>query len=86
MYWIVIITAFVASSLSLISGFGLGTILLPAFAIFFPLETAVAMTAVVHMTNNIFKFILVRNKIDKNVLFRFAPTAILSGFCWCLGY
>lgn len=88
MYLIVCLTAFFASALSLISGFGLGTILLPAFALFFPLETAVAMTAVVHMTNNIFKFILVRNKIDKNVLLRFAPTAILAAFvgAWVLTY
>ena len=88
MYLLVCLTAFFASALSLISGFGLGTILLPAFAVFFPLETAVAMTAVVHMTNNIFKFILVRNKIDKNVLFRFAPTAILAAFvgAWVLNY
>lgn len=86
MYWVVIITAFLASSLSLISGFGLGTILLPAFALFFPLEIAITMTALVHLTNNIFKLFLVRNKIDKNTLLRFAPTAIFAAFigAWVL--
>ncbi len=88
MYLIVCLTAFFASALSLMSGFGLGTILLPAFALFFPLETAVAMTALVHMTNNIFKFILIRNRIDKNTVLRFAPTAILAAFvgAWVLTY
>ena len=34
--------AFLASGLTLYSGFGLGTVLLPAFALFFPVEVAVA--------------------------------------------
>jgi uncharacterized membrane protein YfcA len=38
--------------LTFFSGFGLGSLLLPAFAFFFPLELAVAATAVVHLTNN----------------------------------
>src|SRR3546814_17012841 len=37
-YVIVIFTAFAASGLTLYSGFGLGTVLLPAFALFFPVE------------------------------------------------
>ena len=45
-FLIVCITALLASGLTLFSGFGLGTVLLPAFAIFFPIEVAVAMTAV----------------------------------------
>lgn len=57
MYWIVCITALLASGLTLFSGFGLGTILLPAFALFFSVETAIAMTAIVHMANNIFQIV-----------------------------
>jgi len=41
--WIIIgLTACLASALTLYSGFGLGTLLLPAFAFFFPPELAVA--------------------------------------------
>jgi hypothetical protein len=49
------IVAFSASGLTLYSGFGLGTILLPAFAFFFPAPAAVAATGVVHLLNNLFK-------------------------------
>jgi hypothetical protein len=35
------------SGLTLFSGFGLGTVLMPAFAVFFPVPTAIAATAVV---------------------------------------
>ena len=49
------VAAFGTSLLTLFSGFGLGTLLLPAFAFFLPLEVAVASTAVVHAANNLFK-------------------------------
>ena len=46
MEWLVVgLAAFGASALTLFSGFGLGTLLLPAFALFFPADLAVAMTA-----------------------------------------
>jgi hypothetical protein len=35
--------AFLASGLTPFSGFGLGTLLLPAYALFFPMELAVAL-------------------------------------------
>lgn len=86
MYWIVCLTALIASGLTLFSGFGLGTILMPAFALFFPVEIAIAMTAIVHMANNIFKLFLVGRKADRHVLMKFAPTAILAAFAgaWLL--
>lgn len=85
-YLIVCITALFASGLTLFSGFGLGTILMPAFALFFPIEIAIAMTAIVHMANNIFKLFLVGRKADKHVLMKFAPPAILAAFAgaWLL--
>ncbi len=47
--------ALVASLLTFYSGFSLGTILTPIMAIYFLIETAVAMTALVHFANNLFK-------------------------------
>src|SRR4030067_2642307 len=71
-YVVIFITALFVSALSLFSGFGLGTILMPAFALFFPIQVAIAATAVVHLANNIFKVILVGKKADWHVLLRFA--------------
>ncbi|MCZ6776049.1 MAG: sulfite exporter TauE/SafE family protein, partial [Ignavibacteria bacterium] len=42
---IVCFVALLASGLTLFSGFGLGTLLLPAFLAFFPVHLAIAMTA-----------------------------------------
>ena len=47
------VVAFLASGLTLYSGFGLGTVLLPAFALFFPAPVAVAATGVVHLLNGL---------------------------------
>ena len=41
---LVALTAAFAAFLTLYSGFGLGTLLLPVFALFFPVEVAVAAT------------------------------------------
>lgn len=78
-YVVVCLVAIIISALTLFSGFGLGTILMPAFAIFFPLPIAIAATAVVHLANNIFKVILVGKKADWQVVLRFAlPGAIAA--------
>jgi uncharacterized membrane protein YfcA len=52
---ILCLAALIASLLTFFSGFGLGTILTPVFAIFFPIEIAIALTGVVHFLNNIFQ-------------------------------
>ncbi len=79
-------TALVASLLTFFSGFGLGTMLMPVFAIFFPVEMAVALTAVVHFLNNVFKFSLIGGSTNKEVLLKFGIAAIPAAFggAWLL--
>lgn len=78
--------AFFTSCLTLFSGFGLGTLLLPAFAVFFPVETAVGLTAVVHFLNNLFKLALLGGRADKGVVLRFGLPAAAASFAgaYCL--
>jgi hypothetical protein len=76
------------SGLTLFSGFGLGTLLMPVFALFFPVEVAVAATAIVHGANNIFKIGVVGQHADKTLVFRFGVPAIIAAFAGAaaLGY
>jgi uncharacterized membrane protein YfcA len=85
-YVIICLVAFLASILTFFSGFGLGTILTPVFAIFFPIELAVALTGVVHFFNNIFKLFLVGRDAHKKTLIRFGIPAVLASFigAWLL--
>jgi len=79
-YLIIGIVAFLASLLSFFSGFGLGTLLMPAFVLFFPVDIAISLTAIVHFLNNIVKFLLTGNKVNKQVFFRFGLSAIPAAF------
>lgn len=73
---LVAFVAAIASALTLVSGFGLGTILLPAFALFFPAPVAVAATGVVHLLNNIFKGTLLWTRADWGIVLRFGAPAV----------
>ena len=79
-YAIIIVVAFGAAMLTFFSGFGLGTILMPVFALFFSVEIAIALTAIVHLLNNLFKAMLVWRSVDLKVVLWFALPAALAAF------
>lgn len=79
-YLVVSLVALLASGLTLFSGFGLGTILMPAFALFFPVPVAVAAAAVVHLANNLFKLGLLGRSADWGVAWRFGLPGVLTAF------
>ncbi len=76
--------ALAASALTLFSGFGLGSVMMPVFAIFFPLEMAVAATAAAHLLNNIFKVGLVGKHADFKVVAAFAVPGAAAAFAGAL--
>jgi hypothetical protein len=77
-YLFVCMAALLVAGLTFFSGFGLGTLLMPVFALFFPLDVAIAATAVVHLANNLFKVLLVGRHANLMVLLRFAVPAALA--------
>ena len=54
--------------------------MLPVFSLFFELPVAIGATALVHFSNNVFKFFLVRKDIDKKVFLSFGLPAIGAAF------
>lgn len=85
-YLIIGLVSFLGSGLTLFSGFGLGTLLTPVFAIFFPIELAIGMTAVVHLLNNIFKFFLLGKQARRDVVLQFGIPSLIAAFAgaWAL--
>ncbi len=79
-FLLISVVSFSASILTFFSGFGLGTLLLPVFSLFMPVELAVLATAIVHILNNALKFVLIRNFIDKAVLLSFGISAVIGAF------
>jgi hypothetical protein len=84
--FIISLAAFLTAMLTFFSGFGLGTLLTPVFVFFFPVDLAIALTGVVHFSNNLFKIALVGKHADRQVLLRFGIAAIVASFAgaWLL--
>lgn len=82
------LVSFIAAGLTLLSGFGLGTLLMPVVALFFPVDVAIAMTALVHLANNLFKLALLGWQARRAVVLRFGLPAVLAAFvgAWTLGW
>jgi uncharacterized protein len=85
-FLVICAVAFLASALTFFSGFGLGTLLLPAFTLFFAVEKAVALTAVVHFLNGAFKLFLVWRHIDWTAVRWFGIPAVIGSLAgaWTL--
>lgn len=77
-YIIVAFTVLVGAGLTFFSGFGLGTLMLPVFSIFFSLPVAIGATAAVHLANNLFKFGLFYKHVHMQTLLRFGIPAMLA--------
>jgi uncharacterized membrane protein YfcA len=73
-------TAFLAAALTLMTGFGLGTILTPIFLLFYDVKIAILIVAVVHLLNNLLKFSLFSRYINTDILRRFGVLTIIGAF------
>ena len=74
------LAAFLVAAMVLMSGFGLGTLLTPLFAVFYDIKIAVLLVAVVHFSNNLFKLGLFFRHLDWAILKRFGAVSVAGGF------
>ncbi len=79
-YFIISIVTLIGAGLTLFSGFGLGTLLMPVFGLFFPIEIAIGMTAIVHFANNLIKFGFFFKHIDWKIIIRFGVPSVVAAF------
>ena len=73
-----------ASAITIVSGFGLNTVLVPAFAVLFPLPLAIAAVAVVHLIASALRLVIFRAHINRTIALQFVPWAILGGIVGAL--
>ena len=79
-YFFISIVTLVGAGLTLFSGFGLGTLLLPVFGLFFPIDIAIGLTAIVHFSNNLIKLGFFYKHLDWKVILRFGIPSIIAAF------
>ena len=75
--WVYIVT-FLASLLTLVTGFGLGTILTPVFTLVYEVKLAILLVAIIHFLNNLLKFSLFRKSVDFTIIKRFGLVSIVG--------
>lgn len=80
MLWLICIVSLLASLLTFYSGFGLGTLLSAVLFVFFDVPSALMITAIVHLLNNLFKITLVFKTIDWAVVRTFGIPSIVGAF------
>jgi hypothetical protein len=73
-----------ASAITIVSGFGLNTVLVPAFAVLFPLPLAIAAVALVHLIASAIRLVIFRTHINRTIALQFVPWAILGGIVGAL--
>lgn len=82
---LVFAAALAAALLTFFTGFGLGTLLMPVLALFVPLPQAVALSAAVHLVNNLGMGALLGPAADRKVSLAFGlpaiAAALLGAFC-----
>jgi uncharacterized membrane protein YfcA len=77
---IICIVSAAASLLTLFSGFGLGTILTPAFLFFFPVDISIALTGIVHLFSNLFKVGLLGRHAEWKIVLKFGIPSMIGAF------
>lgn len=76
--WLSIAT-FLASVVGTFTGFGVSTILIPVFLLFFPVPETLLIVGVIHWFGNVWKLILFREGIEYRLILLFGiPGVILS--------
>lgn len=68
-----------ASAITIVSGFGLNTVLVPAFAVLFPLPVAITAVALVHLIASVIRLAIFRAHINWTIAKQFVPWAIFGG-------
>lgn len=79
-YFIISLVTLIGAVLTLFSGFGLGTVLMPVFGLFFPIDMAIGLTAIVHFSNNLIKLGFFYKHLDWRVIVRFGIPSIVAAF------
>jgi uncharacterized membrane protein YfcA len=75
-----VLTAFIAAAITLMTGFGVGTVLTPVLLVFYDIKIAILIVAVVHLSNNLLKLSLFNKHIKWDILRRFGFLSLLGAF------
>lgn len=73
------VAAVIAGAIASISGFGIGSVLTPVLSTQFDVRLAIAMVSLPHLAGTFVRFLIVRTRIDKDVLLGFGAASAIGG-------
>lgn len=79
-YISLILITLLTSVITLFTGFGVGTIMMPVMALFFDVKVAIFLAAIVHFFNNLSRILLYRRDLRRDILRRFGVVSIAGAF------
>jgi len=79
-YILLVSLSLFTSIVTLFTGFGVGTIMMPVMALFFDVKVAILLAAIVHIFNNISRIVLYYRHLRWEIVRRFGVVSILGAF------
>lgn len=79
-YTLLIFVTLGTSVVTLFTGFGVGTIMMPVMALFFDVKVAIFLAAIVHFFNNMSRLVLYRSELNWKIIQRFGVVSIIGAF------
>jgi len=73
------VAALIAGAIASISGFGIGSVLTPVLSSQFDMRLAIAMVSLPHLAGTFVRFLIVRTRIDRDVLLGFGAASAIGG-------
>lgn len=79
-YVVLIPITLATSFVTLFTGFGVGTIMMPVMMLFFDVKVAIFLAAIVHFFNNVSRLFIYRSEINWSVIRRFGVVSLIGAF------
>ena len=73
------VAAVIAGAIASIAGFGIGSVLTPVLSTQFDVRLAIGMVSLPHLAGTFVRFLLVRARIDRDVLLGFGAASAIGG-------
>ena len=73
------VAAVIAGAIASIAGFGVGSVLTPVVSTQFDVRLAIAIVSLPHLAGTFVRFLLVRTRIDRDVLLGFGAASAIGG-------
>jgi uncharacterized membrane protein YfcA len=77
--WVLALVSVTAGAVAAVTGFGIGSLLTPAFALTVDTRIAVALVAIPHVVGTAIRFGLLKGAVDREVLWSFGLTSAAGG-------